>query len=223
MSGVPLRLYHPQLKGLYMRATHVHLTEKGAEITYTMPFDTTGVVLRPQLIEVEFHSREKNPIQTIVEQGKYECGPAALAMCTGHTLFNVKRAAGRHGWRNDSSGIGSEASHGCVQDLGFEMIYLNRWRLALLDDVPSAILTVPSLNYKGKWHAVAWVGGEILDPNHGHPTRKTYGPEWNPHTIGCSGAEILLKPMTKIQYEDMRTMLMRDHKDLHEAIRYHAA
>jgi hypothetical protein len=144
-------------------------------------------------------------------------------MATGHTLFNVKRLAGKAGWRNDSSGINWEASRHAYNSLGFSSIYLHKSRLWHLNEVPSAVLTVPSLNYKGKWHAVAWVNGEILDPNMGYPGRKTYGPDWNPHTIGCSGAEILLKPMSRIQLEDIKTLVLRVDEDMVEAIMEAAA
>ena len=146
-----------------------------------------------------------------------------MAMATGHTLFNVKRAAGRYNWRNDSSGIGSEASIGAVRELGFEMIYLNRREMYHLNEVPTCVLTVPSLNYKGRWHAVTWMNGEILDPNWGREGRNVYGKEWSPFTIGASGCEILLKPMSKIQYEDLVTLVMRRDKGMTEVIKECAA
>jgi hypothetical protein len=98
------------------------------------------------------------------------------------------------------------------------MIYLNKKRMYEMDSLPNCILTVPSLNLKGRSHAVSWVNGELLDPNHGYAGRKTYGPDWGPFTVGASGAEILLKPMSKIQYEDLITMLMNDDSDLKQAI-----
>jgi hypothetical protein len=163
------------------------------------------------------------PKQEIIKQGKWECGPAAIAMATGHSLFNVKRLAGKAGWRNDSSGINWEASRHAYESLGFSSVYLHRSRVFQLNEVPSAVLTVPSLNFKGRWHAVAWVNGEILDPNANYPGRKFYGPDWNPHTIGLSGAEILLKPMSRIQLEDIKTLVLRCDKDMPEAIKESAA
>jgi hypothetical protein len=216
-SGAPLTL--PWTAELKIRLKSINLTDTGAECEYTLPFSNNRVILRPFQIENDFHTRMKVPKQEIIAQGKYECGPAAIAMVTGHSLFHVKRLAGKAGWRNDSSGINWEASKHAYQSLGFSSIYVHRTRIfGFNDEFPPAVLTVPSLNYKGRWHAVAWVNGEILDPNMNYPGRKTYGPEWNPFTIGASGAEILLKPMSRIQLEDLKTLVLRYDSGMAEAI-----
>jgi ABC-type bacteriocin/lantibiotic exporter with double-glycine peptidase domain len=180
-------------------------------------------MVRPYQLEHDFAERDKRPTQKIVTQGKYECGAAALAMATGHTLFNVKRALGRHGWRNDNYGLGSRPSIAAARDLGFDLLYVPSRVMYKFDELPTAVLTVPSLNYKGRWHAVTWLNGEMLDPNWDHGQRKTYGREWNPFTIGASGAEILLKPMPRIQYEDLITMMLNKDNDLGLAIKECAA
>jgi hypothetical protein len=221
--GVPLELAD---SGWKLIAKHVKLTKDGARVTYQEPFGGPCAVLTPQQIEAcEFGNRPKEPGQGVVLQGKYECAAAAMAMLTGHTLFQVKRAMGRAGWRNDNRGASFRVCRAAAQALGFELIYLNKKGVyELLEEMPPALITVPSLNIKGAAHAVTWTGEEILDPNLGYIGRKTYGPEWAPWTVGATGAEVLLRPMSKIDYQDLRTVLMRgEPKEVRRAILESAA
>lgn len=218
--GVPLDL--PDERGLDMRCTHIKLTKDGARVTYTLPFSDQKLVMTPQQIESHFIHRPKKPKQEIIVQGKYECMPAAVAMLTGHTLFTVKRAFGQHGWRNDDGGAQWEAVQNGIRSLGFDMIYIGKKKLyQVFEKLPPSILTVPSLNMKGRAHAITWMNGEILDPNIGYAGRKSYGPEWHPWTVGASGAEILLKPLSRIEYEDLMTVVHYsgdNEKDMIQAI-----
>lgn len=224
MTRVP---YHLPLKsGLQLRATSVKLTDYGAEVDYHLPFSNNGLILRPFQVETEpeFHDRDKAPTQEVIVQGKWECMPAALAMCTGHSLFHVKRHMGRAGWRNDNGGAPWHAALHAVRSLGFDAIWLNSVWMYHLKEITNCVVTVPSLNYRGRMHAVSWINGEILDPNMGRPGRKWYGREWSPWTIGATGVEVLLKPMSSIQYHDLQTMIYRGtSSQIAEAIVYHSA
>jgi hypothetical protein len=212
--GVPLEL--PWADGLTIRAKHVNLTRYGAKVKYQLPFSSHTTMLRPWQIENDYKDRPtKRPTQDVVQQGKWECMPAALAMLTGHTLFTIKRALGRHGWRNDNGGCGWEAVLPAIRDLGFDMIWLDKKRMYMLglNEVPKCIVTVPSLNYYGHWHALTWLNGEILDPNMDRPGRLWYGAEWNPHTIGATGVEVLIKRLPKIKYLDLESMALAGKDD----------
>jgi len=220
--GAPLTL--PWRDGLSIRLKEIDLKVRGAECHYALPFETTGVIMRPFQVEQQFGDRPgKRPNGRIVTQPKWGCMAAAVAMATGHELYHVTQAFGRHGWRNDDSGCSWEPSLAGIRDLGFEMIYLSQRWLYQMDRVPTCIVTVPSLNYPKRSHALAWADGEILDPNFDRPGRFTYGREWNPFTIGATGVELLLKPMPRIVYEDLLSMTINDDKDLLDAVEELAA
>lgn len=211
--GAPREL--PWQNGTTLELHHIKYELLGAQLSYRLPFQKESLIMRPVQVEREFGQRDsKKPVQPIIQQGKWECMPAALAMCLGHDLFHVKRLMGKAGWRNDNTGSKWEPTLFATRELGFDMIYLNMDRTyELLNKVNNAVVTIPSLNYKGRYHAVAWVNGEILDPNLGFESRKAWGPEWNPWTMGAVGLEVILKPMTKIEYYDLQTIVLRGNMD----------
>ena len=137
-----------------------------------------GVVLRPSVIEQEFSRKGRvEPDQKIINQGRWECGPAALAMLLGESLWEVKRAMVHSGWNNDDAGCSDEQIIMGAKKLGYEL------HATLEPDGNACLLTVPSLNYRNKSHALCFNGKEMLDPNWGFKGRLWYGSEWGLDTV----------------------------------------
>jgi hypothetical protein len=137
-----------------------------------------GMVLIPQMLEREFlRVGRPEPGQKIVSQGRWECGPAALSMLLKESLWDVKRAMVASGWNNDDSGCSDENLIAAAKLLGYDL------HPTLEPNGNACLLTVPSLNYKNKSHALCFNGIEMLDPNWGFKGRLWYGTEWGLETV----------------------------------------
>lgn len=153
-----------------------------------------------------------DPKSAIIVQGKYECAAASLAMLLGESLFSVKRAMGKAGWRNDDRGAGDQIMIEAARYLGRDILKIGRYQF---DEITGpASVTLPSLNIKGMYHAVTWTGEEILDPNWGREGRKFWGCEWNPQTIGARSALILLPNNMTEDQRKRQDKFGRSHKSL---------
>ena len=160
-------------------------------LRYWSDYYGAGLSLSPGVIEKEFRVKyRRKPKTKIVVQDKWSCAASALAMITGEHIFFVKQAMGKAGWRNDEYGSSNAVLIEAARLLGKDLIHVPRSEFS--HDMGPAIITVPSLNYKGRAHAVAWNGKEILDPNYGRPGRKYYGVEWAPWTVNALSALVLL-------------------------------
>lgn len=126
----------------------------------------------------------------LVIQGKYECAAAALAMLLDKELFFVKRAMGKAGWRNDDSGASDKIMAEAAYHFGYVIKRVRPEKV--IETGTPCILTVPSLNYEGRWHAVAWDGKRILDPNNGRPARNFWPIETDPKTMGAKTALVIV-------------------------------
>lgn len=154
--------------------------------------------------------RRRKPKTEIVVQDKWSCAASALAMVTGEHIFFVKQAMGKCGWRNDEGGASDDVLIGAARLLGKDLIRIPRSEFS--HDMGPAIVTVESLNYKGRWHGVAWNGKEILDPNYGRPGRKWWGPEWAPWTMGAPNALILLdKRLPDYERQEIDRLTRKKH------------
>lgn len=164
-------------------------------LTYAAPnHKDIRIKLSPSHVMKEFATERRIPEKTeIVRQGKYECAAASLAMVTGHTLFNVKRVMGKHGWRNDNSGAGFKLLQSAARDFGCDLLYAGRNVIRIMrEDMPTCMVCLTSLNVPKMGHGVAWVNGEIIDPNFGDKKRRYWGAEWAPWTMGAHGIELLV-------------------------------
>lgn len=126
------------------------------------------------LVESKFKRKFIEPTAKIIEQGRWECGAAALAMLLGESLWNVKRALAKVGWNNDDRGVTSDKLIKAGLSLGYELIFTDK-----VKDHEPCLVTVPSLNVVKRTHAVCWTGQELLDPNLYDEKRKHYSPEWS--------------------------------------------
>lgn len=167
---------------------------KHTEVTYIVEYMVKGsnkvkfekLTMTPY--DFAKHGSPINPEQPsrIVRQGKYECGPAALAMILNEPFYLVKKAFSKVGWSNNSNGVTHEMDIKVARMFGRDLIEMTK------PTGKPCIMTVPSLNLKDRWHAIAWDGKQILDPNHGYEGRKYWTPEWAPWTIGASRFMVLL-------------------------------
>jgi len=157
------------------------------------------------------------PETTVIQQGKYECYPAAVANMIGEKLFHVKRAFGAAGWRNDERGADDDMAVAALNKLGlYAGIVTNSTLKAfgedahkILNDTTKCCLFRPSLNIEGKSHAIAYNGKQMIDPNWGYAGRRWWGTEWKPSTIGANRFLILVEDA-----EDQRVL-----KDLEAEVR----
>lgn len=194
-------------------------------LSYRPEGATHGMVLRPSVIEQEFSRKGRTePNQKIINQGRWECGPAALAMLLGESLWDVKRAMVHSGWNNDDAGCGDEQIILGAQKLGYEL------QATLEPDGNPCLLTVPSLNYRNKSHALCFNGKEMLDPNWGFKGRLWYGSEWGLDTVlrykrvitfkkfGCSEIPKSKKKISlkKIKRDILDQLLSKSSEDLIE-------
>lgn len=157
---------------------HVDKSTDRYSLSYKPVNGQHGMVLIPQMVEKEFVRQGRaEPNQKIINQGRWECGPAAMAMLLGESLWDVKRAMVASGWNNDDSGCSDDHLISAAKLLGHDL------QSTLEPNGNPCLLTVPSLNYKNKNHALCFSGGEILDPNWGFKGRLWYGTEWGLETI----------------------------------------
>lgn len=122
-------------------------------------------------------------MKTIKQQDEFGCVIACIAMATGKTYKAVRNEVARY-WdfmhRNRIFDGMNDADQSCVlYKLGYKSwtahVCNNKRRkdiASMLRGTP-ATLSVPSLNYKGKFHAVYWDGKKLHDPS----TKKTYTKE----------------------------------------------
>jgi hypothetical protein len=174
-----------------------------------------GVAITSEDVEKHFEIVNRpEPTVKITTQGKYECAPAAVSMAFNLPFYHTKRAFAKHGWLNDSSGCGMNVVILAAKEFGIDLFMLFREHIA--ENMGPCELTVPSLNYNGRSHGVAWNGKEILDPNYGYLGRKYYSSIWNPVTVGATKA--LIKMNTPLTDEEflVRSKLMkkRTYKEL---------
>lgn len=183
-------------------------SSKGVKLTYRLKeYKNATIVLEPYAVVKMFETAIPAPQQTVVRQGKFECAAAALAQALGEELFWVKRAMGKHHWRNDDRGASHEVMQLAAQEFGKDLIVGGRKMIsALEEDFPTCCVSVPSVNVSGMGHAVSWVNGEILDPNFGDPNRKFWGPNWAPWTMNATSIDVVAK----------RVLSLAEHRELKE-------
>lgn len=141
------------------------------------------------LVEKEYTKKQRpEPISPIITQNRWDCGPAALAMLLGESFREVKQACVFSGWNNDDEGIYDYQIIQASALLGHIVKSTKDWN----DLNQSCLLTVNSLNFKGRYHAVCWNGFEILDPNYKNLKRFSYGPDWEPITINAKERKFVL-------------------------------
>lgn len=147
----------------------------------------------------------KAPSIPIIKQGKFECASASLAMLLGHTHFMVKSVMGEHGWCNDFRGAGDDVLRATARAFGRDLVRAGRNTIRALDkDLPDCLATVPSLNYKGRYHGVARINGETIDPNFGHPTRKYWGADATLEEMETSNILILTRePLSDFEHRQI--------------------
>lgn len=180
-------------------------------LSYSVKQDSNyvGFALRPYDIENKFEIINRPaPKSKIITQSKYDCAAASLAMLINKPLYYVKQALARHGWRNDLYGCSTEMMILAARDFGIDLFPVGP------KDIKPGIgpceLCVPSLNYKGRHHAVVWDGEEILDPNYGYEGRKVYSTVWSPWTLETSGALVkMTKPLTEKERQILDKLVKR--------------
>ena len=141
------------------------------------------------LVEQQYTKKQRpEPLSQIITQNRWDCGPASLAMLLDESFREVKQACVFSGWNNDDEGIYDHQIIQAAALLGHIVKSTKNW-----DDLNQpCILTVNSLNFKGKYHAVCWNGFEILDPNYKNLKRFSYGPDWEPITINAKQRKFVL-------------------------------
>lgn len=177
----------------------VDISKKPTELVYA---SVDGELLRgrPNLIAGRFTFDRPAPKGEFIQQGKYECAAAALAMLLGHSMFMVKSVMGEVGWRNDDRGASEWVSQQAARAFGRDLVSVD-WKTihTLGNDLPAALVGVRSLNVPNMGHGLTWLNGEILDPNFGHPTRKYWGANWSPWTMGSAHSQVLAKQPLSLQ------------------------
>lgn len=187
---------------------------------YKMPGERqTGAMMYPWMIEEDFTRKGRpEPKSEIVVQGKYECAAASLSMLLGEKLFNVKRAMGKVGWRNDDKGASDKVMIEASRLLGRDLIRISRKDMK--EGIGPCSVTLSSLNIKSACHAITWNGKEILDPNWGRPGRKFWGCEWAPWTLMNRGGLLLLdKNLTNAERAEYDEAVRAREQDEIEAIK----
>lgn len=165
---------------------------------------SSGLMCVPIFLLEKHFQRDKyhrpSPKQKIITQGRWECGPATLAMLLNESLWNVKRAMVKVGWNNDDRGCTDTQLINAAALLGHE-VYRTKD-----EGLFPQILSIPSLNVKNMSHVIYWNGTEMLDPNWGYKGRLFWGCEWGPEVLrqrptvlvradsGCSKFEPPSKP-----------------------------
>ena len=148
-----------------------------------------GMSLDAKMLEKNFSKKNRpSPISKIITQGRWECGPAALAMLLDESLREVKQACVHSGWNNDDHGINDNQIIQASALLG----HIVKSTLEYKDINQPCLLTVRSVNFDGMFHALCWNGFEILDPNFENIKRNSYGPDWEPKTVGAKNRKFIL-------------------------------
>src|SRR5690606_8740769 len=165
--------------------------EKDGSMIYTRPGWQAGFAVQsPFVLEKMFGPYGRpEPETKVVQQGKWECYPAAVANMIGEKLFHVKRAFAAAGWRNDDGGAIDDHAIKALELLGLHPYITN----VTPTSRQRCVLFMPSLNVKGKSHAIAYNGKQMIDPNWGYQGRKWWGTEWTPKTIGAKRFLVLAK------------------------------
>lgn len=165
-------------------------------LQYQSLYDGKIINLTPEQIERLYFRDKPLSNQNIIQQGKYECAPAALAMALNESLFMVKRHMAKFNWRNDDAGVNDELLRNTARSMGRDLIEFD---ISSLSSSPSpCLLMVKSLNVEGYTHAVTWNGQELLDPNTNYPGRYYWGTDWSPDMIGANTYFSLLdKPLSQ--------------------------
>jgi hypothetical protein len=146
--------------------------------------------VNPYMLEI-MHTKKRRPEPKVqvIQQGKWECYPAAVANMIGEKLFHVKRAFGKENWRNDESGAKDDVAVAALKHLGLFAVSTTE----IPEDYEKCIVMMKSLNVKGMGHAVAYNGSQMIDPNWGREDRKWWGTEWKPRTIGAKRFLVLVE------------------------------
>lgn len=143
----------------------------------------------------------------LVKQGKFECGPASLAVLIDAPLFFVKRSLGRYHWRNDRAGVSERQLRATTKEFGRDLFWCSFKTMEIMKilyGVPNGIFTLPSLNYPKAFHGVTWRDGEIIDPNYGYQERKYWGADPNLERMNLRSVSILLnEPMSDSAFKEL--------------------
>ena len=114
----------------------------------------------------------------LITQGTWECAAASLSMLINIPFKDVKDCLTSLGWQNDEEGLGIDSMTVATK------ILINKTLTSSFENFyDPSILTVPSINLKGRSHAVFWDGKELLDPQFHNENKKHYSPLWTPDTL----------------------------------------
>ena len=113
-----------------------------------------------------------------IMQGKWDCGPSAMAMFLGANVNAVKKECGKIGWRNDDAGISKECLINCAKSFRVRLLEVSE----ISDKVPQLIF-LDSLNIQGMAHLLYWNGSELIDSNAGIEGRNWWSPNWKPSEL----------------------------------------
>lgn len=212
MSFIPDEVPHTLYDAEGNKWTLKHYDFDRVMLSYFREDMECGLTLRPSEVETEF-TRKGRPESKfeIVQQGKYECAAAALAMLLGESLFTVKRAMGKANWRNDNRGASNQVIIDAARYLGADLLHLQGHEI--MDNIGPCELHLPSLNMKGMGHGVTWNGKQILDPQWGREGKKFWGTEWHPSTMGAWSALELLSFNLSKDERCLHDRLMRKRED----------
>ena len=170
-----------------------------------------GMVIRPFQVEQNFTKKGRpEPQSKLIQQGKYECAAAALAMLLGESLFMTKRAMAKMQWRNDDRGAGNGVIMGAARILGYDLLPLDKSEV--VPGMGACLVSLSSLNMKGMGHAITWSGKEILDPNWNRPGRFFWGTEWSPWTLGRVHCLTLLPQVLSADEREELDLFLKDRR-----------
>jgi hypothetical protein len=151
----------------------------GLRLIYSSKELLRNLVLAPSQIETRWSKVGRPKAQSIIiNQDRWTCAPAAVAMLLDIGHFESKRGFAKAGWQNNDSGLSEEVLFKGVSHLG-EMLV----EVPSLRENESGLILCRSLNIPSLTHMVCWNGSEILDPNTSIAGRNWWGPEWSPETI----------------------------------------
>jgi hypothetical protein len=143
-------------------------------------FGMSAQFKEPRQLEMAYTTHGRPEIDGgFVQQGKFECVPAAIANVLKTSMFEVRRALAAEGWRNDDYGCSTAIQLRALRNMGIHAAYT---KIAPTDD-KSCIVCVPSLNYPRALHAIGYDGEQMIDSNWGYKGRRWWGTEWKPRTI----------------------------------------
>lgn len=127
-------------------------------------------------------------------------------MLLDRTHYSVKRIMGSFGWRNDFDGANDAVLRETARFFRRDLVYVGERTIHIFgEELPSAIVTVPSLNYTGKFHGVVRLGREVIDPNFGHPTRKYWSADASLEEMKSCGALVLTREvLSDVQHKRLK-------------------